>query len=172
ADSLFEEEQYEKAIEKYKEAQEFDKNADLNFKIQNCLNEITKIEEQKRKDEEIKQTQDFLKQKEEKELKRQEENRIKREEEKKELLNEGLNIPHSLDDFNKGKKIVETFYKAKEQKLIVNENAEVLKGFILKCISKNNKRWKKFPKQDWVLVKKWVGDEKAQNWYMEINEKK
>ncbi|MBN2663644.1 MAG: hypothetical protein JXR68_08330, partial [Bacteroidales bacterium] len=168
ADSLFEEEQYEKAIEKYKEAQEFDKNADFSAKIENCLAEIEKIEEQKRREEERKQNEEFLKQKEAEELKRQEENKRKKEQEKAKLLEEGLNLTEDLNDFNKGKIIVEKFYKAKNEKQIVGENLQILKTFVEKCIKKSNNRWKKAGDKDWKLVEKWVGKEIAQQWFNEL----
>ncbi len=98
----------------------------------------------------------------------QEENKLKKEEAQKELLESGLSIPNEYNDFNKGKKIIESFYKAKNQDFIVDKNAEVLKSFVQRCIIRNNKRWKKYNAQDWKLVIKWVGPDTAEKWFNEI----
>lgn len=168
ADDLFKNKEYKKAIEKYNEAQEFDKNADLSSKIENCLTEIEKLEEQKRKDEERRKNEEFLKQKEAEELKRQQENKRKKELEKEKLLEDGLNLHKDLNDFNKGKEIVKEFYKAKNEQQIEGRNLQILKVFIENCIAKSNKRWKKTGDKDWKLVEKWVGKEIAQQWFNEI----
>ena len=168
ADNLFAEKQYEKAIEKYKEAQEIDKEADLTMYFQKCENTIEKQKEEQEQDRKRIENEEFLKQKKEQELKRQEENKRKKEQERKKLLEEGLTIPDDLRDFNKGKKIIEDFYKAKNEQQIEGANLQTLKKFIENCIKKTNKRWKKAGDKDWKLVEKWVGKETAQQWFNEI----
>ena len=84
------------------------------------------------------------------------------------ILDEGLSPIKELDDFNSGRKIIEQYFKTQSSKFIEGENAEILKYFIHNCIAKNNKRWKKFPKQDWTLVIKWLGKPTAQKWFDEI----
>lgn len=98
----------------------------------------------------------------------QEDNKLKKEEAQKKLLESGLSIPIEYNDFNKGKKIIENFYKAKNQDFIIDKNAEVLKSFVQRCIIRNNKRWKKYNTQDWKLVIKWVGPDTAEKWFNEI----
>ena len=84
------------------------------------------------------------------------------------ILDEGLSAIKELNDFNRGKIIIEQYFKTQSSKFIEGENAEILKYFIHNCIAKNNKRWKKFPKQDWTLVIKWLGKPTAQKWFDEI----
>ncbi len=88
--------------------------------------------------------------------------------EAKSKLEKGISIPEGLADFNEGKKKIENFFKAKGQKHIEGKNAEILKAFIVRCIKKSDKRWKKAGKQDWKLVEKWVGKPTAQAWFSEI----
>jgi tetratricopeptide (TPR) repeat protein len=92
----------------------------------------------------------------------------------KELEKDNINLSElkDLNDFNNGKKIIEKYHKAIGSTLITDKNSiSVLKEFIKRCIEKSNRRWKKEGKQDWVLVKKWVGEETAQKWYNEIMNK-
>ncbi len=75
-----------------------------------------------------------------------------------------------LNEFNKGKSIVEEYYKANNE-TIADDQTELLKNFVSACIKKKNKRWEKEGKQDWVLVKKWIGQATAKKWHNQLNKK-
>lgn len=108
----------------------------------------------------------LLLRKEEDLVKSQEANRLMKESVLAEVLSKGLVDLSGLNDFENGKKIIEGFFKANNSSLITESpQIEMLKQFVAACIGKNNKRWKKAGKQDWVLVAKWVGKEMAQQWY-------
>lgn len=108
----------------------------------------------------------LLRRKEEDLVKSQEANILRKESELAEVLSKGLVDLSDLNDFENGKKIIEGFFKANNSSLITESpQIDLLKQFVAACIGKNNKRWKKAGKQDWVLVAKWVGKEMAQQWY-------
>ncbi|PJB59952.1 MAG: hypothetical protein CO098_00620, partial [Bacteroidetes bacterium CG_4_9_14_3_um_filter_41_19] len=93
-------------------------------------------------------------------------NLIKKESEIERIVTKGLDELSTLNDFDKGKKIIEQYFKALESDLITDEvQVRFLEIFIEHCIRKSNKRWKKAGKQDWVLVVKWIGKEMAQQWF-------
>ena len=93
-------------------------------------------------------------------------NLIKKESEIERIVTKGLDELSTLNDFDKGKKIIEQYFKALESDLITDEvQVRFLEIFIEHCIRKSNKRWKKAGKQDWVLVVKWIGKEMVQQWF-------
>jgi len=107
----------------------------------------------------------------EKELKAHQEKNIKIKAEKiQKILNTGLNEKlKGKSDFNKSKKEIEEYFTALgKDEFIEGEQAEILFEFIKRCIEKSHKRWKKFPKQEWALVIKWLGKPTAQKWCNEI----
>ncbi len=119
---------------------------------------------------ERKAVEDLLRQKEDELKKSQEANILKKETELGELLSKGLLELNGLNDFEKGKKITESYFKANNSALITDPvQIDLLKQFVAACISKSNKRWKKAGKQDWVLVVKWVGKEMAEQWFDKLN---
>ena len=128
--------------------------------------EAERIAKEKAEQEELMR---ILKQKEEELKKSQEANKEKRENEAKEILIKGLIELKDLNDFNKGKPIIEKYFKLLEGSLITEESqVSLLKDFVTRCIQKSNKRWKKQGKQDWALVKKWVGQNLAKDWYSKV----
>ncbi len=96
---------------------------------------------------------------------RAEKNKKKQELENEILRTSGLSDIIDIDDFKKGREIVEQYFKALEGGLMPEENQKNLYVFIERCIKKSPKRWKKKGKQDWVLVKKWVGLELSNEWF-------
>lgn len=111
----------------------------------------------------------LLKQHEEEDKQRREANKAKREKEQKSIMEKGLKDLINFNDFNKGKKIIEPYFKSLEGKLIEDETqVKILKDFISRCIQKSNKRWKKEGDKDWKLVIKWTGKEPAQQWFNEM----
>ena len=169
ADTLFKEQNFETAIEKYKQAQELKENNDYSeSQITKAEQEIEKIKKTRKEDEERKLRKAEQKRKNDELKEKQEANKQQKEKENSKLLETGLILPDDLNNFNEGRKITEVFFKAKGQKYIESDNAEMLKTFVRRCFQKSNKRWKKKGKQDWKLVEKWVGKPTAQSWYDEI----
>jgi len=102
-------------------------------------------------------------------LKSQEANKREKTSEIKKVIAEGLKGIESLDDFKKGKKIIETYFKALGSVYISDaEEVFMLNVFIKACITKSDKRWKKAGDKDWKLVEKWISKETAQQWYNEL----
>ena len=112
----------------------------------------------------------IIKEKEEELQKAQQTNKIKKANETEEIIKNALSKLKDLNDFKVGKPVIEKYYKANKE-VIDDKQIDSLKTFIGACIKRNNKRWKKVGRQDWVLVKKWVGDETAQNWFDELIKK-
>lgn len=97
-------------------------------------------------------------------------NKCIREVKSKEVLHNGLNISKDENSLNAERKNIEKYFKANGS-ISKGEDLTKLKFFIARCYVKSNKRWKKFGKQDWHLVIKWVGRETAKQWYNEIVDK-
>ncbi len=164
ADELYKNKDYEKAIEKYKEAQELDKNADLSSKIENCLAEIEKIEEQKRKEENLKKYEIEKQKRDDEEKKRQKNNQKIAEEIKKYGYK---NFLKDKNTFASGRNIIEKFKK----KVAISENdCPFIKEFIERCIKNEGKKgWKNFKRDNnWNKVTSWVGKETAQQWFNDL----
>ena len=98
---------------------------------------------------------------------RQQKNKCESELNRKNLSLDDLN---GVNDFNKGKKIIEEYYKANGNTIPKSE-LSIVKEFVFNCIGISNKRWKKKGKQDWKLVIKWIGQETAQKWFNELTKK-
>lgn len=82
---------------------------------------------------------------------------------------EGIEELDGLNDFNKGKKIIAEYFNANDNAISDNAMAE-LKEFVIRCICKKSKRWYNKGEQDWNLIKKWLGDDVADEWYNEFEQ--
>jgi len=182
ASDVFDKNDFETAKKIYEEALVLDiqKNeSEIKKKIETCENKLEEI--QRQYDEIINQADNYFKDEKWQEAfdkyieaikikddtyPRQQKNKCQKELEKDNI---NLNELKGLNDFNNGKKIIEKYYKSIGSTFITDKNSiSVLKEFIKRCIEKSNKRWKKEGKQDWALVKKWVGQETAQKWFNEM----
>jgi CRISPR/Cas system CSM-associated protein Csm5 (group 7 of RAMP superfamily) len=140
---------------------------------------LAKIEEEKKKEEEkiakekeIEEKHKAILLEKEKQIKKaQEENKKNKEIEIQNIINNGLVEIKNMIDFETGKKIIEEYYKAINMQKITGENKALLSDFVINCIKTNNKRWKKYGKQDWKLVIKWIGNTEAYSLYNLVSKK-
>ncbi|GAB4295131.1 MAG: hypothetical protein Kow0068_19860 [Marinilabiliales bacterium] len=154
ANQSFTQGEWEKAIDLYNKSLEL--IPEISSKIESFINQLNELDPSYNIDfdeEEIKRKRNICKK-------------------KLESKSFDLSDINELNNFNEGKPIIEKYFKSLEGKLITDKTQiEILKDFVQKCIIKSNKRWKKYPKQDWALVKKWVGPETAQQWFNELIKK-
>jgi CRISPR type III-A-associated RAMP protein Csm5 len=165
ADTFFVEKQYEKAIEKYNEAQKLDKNVDLSLQYKKCEAAMEILKEEQEVETKRIENIEFLKQKEQEEKQKQEANKKQLDE----LLNKGLSVLANIDEFTKGKNIIKKF---KQNTDIDKQEFDYIKSFIKCCIDKNgDKGWASIKRDNWKDVSSWVGKKTAEQWFSEINKK-
>jgi CRISPR-associated protein Csm5 len=172
------EQEQQKKLENIRKQQETEQKAKQEVIKKAEQEKQKRIEEQKRKEQE-RIAEEKIKEEERIAFQREKERRLKEAHEKNikikaekthKILSAGLSEKLiEKSDFNKSKKDIEKYFSALgKDKFIEGEQAEILFEFIKRCIEKSNKRWKKFPKQDWTLVIKWLGKPTSQKWFDEM----
>jgi hypothetical protein len=134
--------------------------------------------ERKRKEEADRQAVEDRRIKMEQERKEQEARKVankkEKEERKKQLTDKGIKeLLAGVEDYEKGEEIIKSYKR--EVETIPETDFEVIGEFILSSVElnimskKQQKNWSNFKKGKWSLIRSWVGDKYAKQWYEKIN---
>ena len=168
ANDLLAKEQFTEALQKLDEAGKIspgDKR--LAGKKETIENARKAYEERLREEKQRKAFEEERLRKAEELKKRQEANKAKKEKEKQQTLEQGLSKLTEIQDYNLGRKYIESYFHNNGNKIPEGEKNR-LKDFVSRMKQQKPKDWKKVNKGNWKLVSKWIGKEKAQQWFEEM----
>ncbi len=168
AENLLAKEQFSEAIEKLDEVAEMSPEDNRLAEKREAIENAHKAYEERLREEERRKAYEEEQQRKAEELKkRQAANKAAQEKEKQQILDEGLAKLIEIQDFDKGRQFIETYFRLNQNEIPKKEKNH-LKNFARRMKQQKPKDWKKVNKGNWKLVTKWIGKEEAQQWFEEL----
>lgn len=168
ANDLSAKEQFTEALQKLDEAGKIRPGDKRLYGKRETIENARKAYEERLREEELRKAfEENKKRKAEEEKKRQEANKVKREKENQQTLEQGLSKLTEIQDYDSGRKYIETYFSLNGNKIPESEKNR-LKDFVSRMKQQKPKDWKKVNKGNWKLVSKWIGKEETQQWFEEM----